>query len=148
VTCFALSNLELLFSAAFFLLVIFINKFFLYHLHIILYTSRFGMLFSLKDLVSKLSPGSASNSDNMNSMRTDTFTLHHYQSVTGLMFVLNTDSQSYDVHMQLEFIYKNIFIEYLSRNPLYNMKPDEPITCPLFAQKLEEYITSLPCWKS
>ncbi len=110
---------------------------------------RFGMLFSLKDLVSKLSPGTAAaSSDNMNSMRTDTFTLHHYQSVTGLMFVINTDSQSYDVHVQLEFIYKNIFVEYVARNPLYNLKPDEAITCPLFAQRLEEYITSLPCWKS
>ncbi len=108
----------------------------------------FGMLFSLKDLVSKLTPSGTANSEAIHSMRTDNFTLHHFQSVTGLMFVINTDSQSYDLHLQLEWIYRNLFVEFVSRNPLYTLKPDETVNCPLFAQKLEEYITSLPAWKS
>jgi trafficking protein particle complex subunit 1 len=49
----------------------------------------FGMLFSLKDLTSKLSPDPQGN-DHLHIVKTNGFTLHHYQSPTGLMFVLNT----------------------------------------------------------
>mmetsp|Transcript_18090 Transcript_18090/g.30387 ORF Transcript_18090/g.30387 Transcript_18090/m.30387 type:complete len:95 (+) Transcript_18090:65-349(+) len=50
----------------------------------------FGMLFSLKDLASKLSP-SQEASDNLHVVKTNTFTLHHFESPSGLMFVLNTN---------------------------------------------------------
>lgn len=47
------------------------------------------MLFSLKDLTSKLSPD-AQGIDHLHTVKTNSFTLHHYQSPSGLMFVLNT----------------------------------------------------------
>ena len=50
---------------------------------------RFGMLFSLKDLTSKLSPD-GQGLDHLHTVKTNAFTLHHYQSPSGLMFVLNT----------------------------------------------------------
>ena len=53
------------------------------------YFYRFGMLFSLKDLTSKLSPD-GQGLDHLHTVKTDAFTLHHYQSPSGLMFVLNT----------------------------------------------------------
>lgn len=49
----------------------------------------FGMLFSLKDLTSKLSPD-GQGLDHLHTVKTNAFTLHHYQSPSGLMFVLNT----------------------------------------------------------
>jgi hypothetical protein len=55
------------------------------------------MLFSLKDMTSKLSPVSpdkegSDRSDNLHTVKTNAFTLHHYQSPSGLMFVLNTNN--------------------------------------------------------
>lgn len=46
------------------------------------------MLFSLKDVSSKLSP--SPGVDGLHTVKTNTFTLHHFESLTGMMFVLNT----------------------------------------------------------
>jgi hypothetical protein len=67
------------------------------------------MLFSLKDLASKLSPsqqveGTTSllegirvlfsshvlASTGLHTVKTNTFTLHHFQSLTGMVFIINT----------------------------------------------------------
>jgi Sybindin-like family len=45
-----------------------------------------------------------------------------------------------DLYANLTHIYANIFIDCVSRNPLYRLKPDEPINCPLFNTKLDEYV--------
>jgi hypothetical protein len=47
------------------------------------------MLFSLKDLSSKLSP--SQGSEGLHTVKTNSFTLHHFESITGMMFVINTD---------------------------------------------------------
>ena len=49
---------------------------------------RFGMLFSLKDLVMKLSP--VTSVEGLHVMKTNNFTLHHFQSLTGLAFIINS----------------------------------------------------------
>jgi hypothetical protein len=128
------------------------------------------MLFSLKDLASKLSP---TQGENMHVIKTNMFTLHHFQSVSGLMFVLNTKPDIpgkfkpthadgfviawqfnvalavsrhiwIDLYNALQNVYSNIFIDFVARNPLYNFKNDEPISCPLFAAKVDEYLLTLP----
>ncbi len=48
---------------------------------------RFGMLFSLKEVVARFSP---TGSDNLHVMKTSNFILHHFQSLTGFVFVINT----------------------------------------------------------
>lgn len=48
------------------------------------------MLFSLKDLASRLSPTAG---ESLHVVKTNTFTLHHFQSITGFMFVLNTKAE-------------------------------------------------------
>jgi hypothetical protein len=48
------------------------------------------------------------------------------------------------LYSNLLYVYSNIYVEYVVRNPLYRDKPDEPITCSLFESRLEEYISSLP----
>jgi hypothetical protein len=126
-------------------------------------TRRFGMLFSLKDLTSKLSPDSQ-GLDHLHTVKTNSFTLHHYQSPSGLMFVLNTaadipgasfaclsarrDTNTFfflhaDLHANLQHVYAQIYVECIARNPLYRHKPDEPIRCPLFVLRLEDYLFSL-----
>ena len=48
------------------------------------------MLFSLKDLASKLSPGPSL--EGLHTVKTNAFTLHHFQSLTGMVFVVNSDT--------------------------------------------------------
>lgn len=103
----------------------------------------FGMLYSLKDLAAKLSPQTESGAggEGLHTLKTNTFTLHHYQSLTGLVFILNTDNDVPDQYHVLKHIYTNLFIEYVTRNPLYRREsPDEPINSPLFEKRVEEYL--------
>eukprot|EP01032_Pedospumella_encystans_P017961 gene17961-20457_t len=102
----------------------------------------FGMLFSLKDLTSKLSPD-GQGLDHLHTVKTNAFTLHHYQSPSGLMFVLNTHPDVADFHNNLQHVYSNIFVECIARNPLYKHKPDEPLKCALFVSRLEDFIFRL-----
>jgi hypothetical protein len=98
----------------------------------------FGMLFSLKDLTGKMSP--QNSMDGLHAIRTNAYTLHHFQSVSGLMFVLNSEPSIANMHTNLKEIYATLFIEYVSRNALYQFSPNQPIECPLFERKLEEYL--------
>ena len=100
----------------------------------------FGMLFSLKDLANKLSP--PTEVDRLRMVKTNGFCLHHYETITGLMFVLNTDCNTLSQHARLENVYKNLYIDYILRNPLYEGRKGQPIVSDLFARKLEEYLLS------
>ena len=64
--------------------------------------------------------------------------------MSGLRFVLNTDAGVSDLYSNLLYIYSNIYVEFVVRNPLYRALPDQPITCALFETRLEEYVSSLP----
>ena len=48
----------------------------------------FGMLFSIKELVSRMKPPGAVD-DGLHCLKTSTYTLHHLEILTGLRFVLN-----------------------------------------------------------
>lgn len=97
----------------------------------------FGMIYMLRDLTGKLSPR---GSDNLHVVRTNTFAIHHYQSETGLIFVLVTNSIQPDLSRKLEWIYKNIYVEYVSRNVLFVLDHKKPIDNGLFRKKVNEYI--------
>ncbi len=100
----------------------------------------FGMLFSLKDLTHKISP--RAESEDLRMVKTKTFCLHHYESATGLMFVLNTDSETTNQYLRLKYIYENLYIDYVSRNPLYSTGDGKQIRSDIFNAKLETYLTS------
>ena len=73
----------------------------------------FGMLFSLKGLTEKMSP--VGESDELRMIKTNSFTLHHYETGTGLLFVLNTDAGAPNQHRRLEHVYRNIYIEFICK---------------------------------
>lgn len=98
----------------------------------------FGMVFSMKDLCGRLSP--TPSSEGLHTIRTDSFALHHFESASGIMFILNTDPGTEDLYQTLNQIYSQIFIECVCRNPLYQHTPDTPIKCPLFVKKLDEFM--------
>ena len=56
------------------------------------------------------------------------------------MFVVNSDVDSPDLQSHLQNIYTQVFVECVARNPLYRYLPDESINCPLFDEKLREYV--------
>jgi trafficking protein particle complex subunit 1 len=97
----------------------------------------FGMIYMLRDLTGKLSPR---GSDNLHVVRTNTFAIHHYQSETGLIFVLVTKANIADLSRKLEWIYKNLYVENVSRNVLFILDHKKPIDNGLFRKKVNDYI--------
>jgi hypothetical protein len=69
---------------------------------------------------------------------TSKYKLHYFETASGLRFVLTTDLAAADMREALRHIYSHIYVETLTKNPLYN--PGEPISCPQFSEKLEKYI--------
>lgn len=106
--------------------------------------TMFGMLFALRNFSSKLAPDSTSGLPRY--FVTDLYALHYFETPTGFRFVLTTSSDfgDVDVAKHLSEIYANIFVQYVINNPLYIS--GKPITIPVFAIKLDEYIRHLPCF--
>lgn len=98
----------------------------------------FGFLFSLKQFVAKMSPKKGGG---FYACSTSAYRLHYFETATGLRFVLTTDLAATDMREALRHIYSQIFVECLTKNPLYT--PGDPISCPLFTQTLERYMSSL-----
>ena len=100
----------------------------------------YGMIYSLKSLLSRLSTTSAK--DSFTRYSTSTYSLHFFETPTGLKFVLNTDKDSVGVREVLSNIYSKIYVEYVVRNPL--CKPGAWINSELFTTQLDNYIQTLP----
>lgn len=98
----------------------------------------FGMLFSLKDFTHKLSP--RADSEDLRMVKTKTFCLHHYESATGLMFVLNSDTETPSQYQRLEHLYKNVYIDYIARSPLYDSRSGKQIESQIFSTKVDKYL--------
>ena len=98
----------------------------------------FGYLFSLKDLVKKMSPKKGGS---FYACSTNAFKLNYYETASGLRFVMTTDLAAGDMREPLRKIYADFFVETLVKNPLW--KNDEEITCPVFTQQLDQYLRTL-----
>ena len=72
---------------------------------------------------------------------TSEYRLHYFESASGLRFVLTTDLAAMDMREALRHIYAQIYVECLTKNPLYST--GEPISCPLFTQTLDRFMSSL-----
>lgn len=103
----------------------------------------YGMIFSIKSLVSRLSTVSAKES--FTSYGTSKYKLHFFETATGLKFVLNTDTSVGSLTDTLRNVYSKIYVEFVVRNPL--CKTGEWITSELFTSELDSYIKSLPFFK-
>lgn len=105
----------------------------------------YGMLFAVKEITLQMtlhgeSRNVPNSSSHLKTLKTDSFVLHHFQSSSGIMFVVNSDLDSPDLQSHLQNIYSQVFVECVTRNPLYRYLPDESINCPLFDEKLREYV--------
>lgn len=96
----------------------------------------YGMLFSVKSFVSKISP--LDTKEGFLYYKTSKYALHYFETPSGLKFILNTDVNAQNVRELLQQIYSQIYVEYVVKNPVCNMK--EPIKSELFKTKLDTFI--------
>lgn len=106
----------------------------------------FGMLYSLKEVVTKMSKEPAAAG--LHALKTDAYTLHHLETGSGLRFVLNTDNNAGDLRPTLRHLYSGIFVEFVAKHPQFNPVDGSPIRLPAFDAQLEKYLRSLACFKS
>lgn len=90
----------------------------------------YGMILSIKDLIGKMK--SSPLDDGLHCLKTNTFTLHHYETRSGLRFVLNSDVGTPDLHANLVEIYGNLFVEFVTKNPTFDPAFDGPLDSPMF----------------
>jgi hypothetical protein len=103
----------------------------------------FGLLFSFKNFVEKIAPKPSEKG--MRSLRTDKYTTHLMETPSGLKFVLTSSPEQLDLVPQLEHIYSALYVEHVTRNPLYKL--GSKIQSSRFEAALEKYVRTLPAWR-
>lgn len=99
----------------------------------------YGMIFSIKSLISRLSVTSAK--EGLIGYTASNYKLHYFETPTGFKFVMNTDMSVDNIQDVLRNIYARIFVEYVVRNPV--ALPGQPVKSELFIAKLDEYVQNL-----
>uniref|UniRef100_A0A1B6E351 Trafficking protein particle complex subunit n=1 Tax=Clastoptera arizonana TaxID=38151 RepID=A0A1B6E351_9HEMI len=104
----------------------------------------YGMLFSIKSFVAKISPLDIKKG--FLCYKTNKYTLNYFETPTGLKFILNTDVGAQNVRDLLQQMYSQVYIEYVVKNPIINL--NEPIKSELFKQKLDTFIKQYPVFNN
>ncbi|KAF6040395.1 TRAPPC1 [Bugula neritina] len=104
------------------------------------FQNMYGMLFSLRSFVKRLSPLDCK--DGFLNYQTSKYKLHYYETPSGLKLVMNTSTDVGDIRETLRQLYGQIYVEYVVKNPLCPL--DKPITSDFFKDKLETFIKALP----
>ena len=104
----------------------------------------YGMIFSIKSLLSRLSPRTTKES--FLGYSTNKYKLHYFETPTGLKFVMLTDTNVGSLNDSLNEIYSKLYVEYVVKNPLY--QPGEWVDSELFSSELDAFVQKLPCYKS
>ncbi|KOX79785.1 Trafficking protein particle complex subunit 1 [Melipona quadrifasciata] len=104
----------------------------------------YGMLFSIKSFVSKISP--LDPKEGFLYYKTSKYTLHYLETPSGLKFVLNTDNVTQNARELLQQLYREVYLEYVVKNPLCQL--NEPIQSELFKLKVDELFKKSPLFLS
>ncbi|XP_018570769.1 trafficking protein particle complex subunit 1 [Anoplophora glabripennis] len=104
----------------------------------------YGMLFSIKSFVSKISP--IDIKEGFLHYKTSKYALHFLETPAGLKFILNTDINSQGVRDILQQIYSQVYVEYVVKNPLCSLS--QPIESDLFKSTLDTYMKQLPIFSA
>lgn len=105
------------------------------------YKLMYGMLFSMKSFITRMSP--VDTKDSLVSYQTSNYKLNYMETPAGVKIVLNTDTSAKGVDDCLQAIYK-LYVDYVVKNPLTQF--GEAIENDIFVGKLNAYITKLPMY--
>ncbi|KAI9013265.1 Sybindin-like protein, partial [Gaertneriomyces semiglobifer] len=100
----------------------------------------YGVIFSLRNLVNKLSP--QPESDGFLTYKTSHYKLHYFETPTSLKFVMTTDPYMDTMREVLRTIYAQIYVEYVVKNPL--CAADQGGTNSIFRERVTRYVAGLP----
>ncbi|XP_029943723.1 trafficking protein particle complex subunit 1 isoform X2 [Salarias fasciatus] len=100
----------------------------------------YGMLFSIRSFVSKMSP--LDMKDGFLSFQTSKYRLHYYETPSGLKFVLNTDLSVSNARETLQHIYSSLYVELVVKNPV--CPSSLSLDSELFCSRLDAFIRALP----
>ncbi|XP_041821382.1 trafficking protein particle complex subunit 1 [Chelmon rostratus] len=100
----------------------------------------YGMLFSIRSFVSKMSP--LDMKEGFLSFQTSKYRLHYYETPTGLKFVMNTDLSVTNARETLQHVYSNLYVEYIVKNPV--CVSAHSLDSELFSSRLDAFIRALP----
>ena len=78
--------------------------------------------------------------------KTNAYKLHFYETPTNIKFIITSDPDVGDLRDALRSLYKNVFVEYVIKNPLYKL--NEPVKCELFIENLNKEVKALPAFRS
>lgn len=104
----------------------------------------YGMIFSIKSFVSKVSP--VDLKEGFLTYTTNKYCLSLYETPSRIKFILNTDIHAQGIKELLHQIYTQVYVENVVYNPLCRL--DKPIESELFAAKLDEVIKQSPAYTS
>ncbi len=119
----------------------------------------FGFLFSLKQLMNKMSPQPLDSGatgpgalpafgpdQGFFRYATDSYVLFHLEAPTGWKFAITADAAAGDLRPALWTIYSEIFTTYALRNPLY--VPGTVIRNVGFVAAVDGFVRGLPAFSS
>nr|XP_031532042.1 trafficking protein particle complex subunit 1 isoform X2 [Vicugna pacos] len=104
------------------------------------YKLMYGMLFSIRSFVSKMSP--LDMKDGFLAFQTSRYKLHYYETPTGIKVVMNTDLGVGPIRDVLHHIYSALYVELVVKNPLCPL--GQTVQSELFRSRLDTYVRSLP----
>jgi len=105
----------------------------------------YGMIFSLKSFVNKLSPTDLK--EGFLSYKTSKYRLNFFETTSSIKFILNTDNESNQTEIRelMSGIYTQIYVEYAAKSPM--ICQGEMITSNLFRNKLNQFVQASPLFK-
>ncbi|KAH8060355.1 FAD binding domain of DNA photolyase [Aureococcus anophagefferens] len=103
----------------------------------------FGMLYSVNEMVDKMAP--RKSGDGLLAIKTDSYTLHSYETLTGYRFILVTDNAAGDLRQNLHHIYAQLWVECVVKSPIQDLSTGKKVGSPLFEHQLDAYVEHLSC---
>eukprot|EP01129_Flabellula_baltica_P011286 TRINITY_DN4906_c0_g1_i1.p1 TRINITY_DN4906_c0_g1~~TRINITY_DN4906_c0_g1_i1.p1 ORF type:complete len:141 (-),score=21.93 TRINITY_DN4906_c0_g1_i1:33-455(-) len=79
--------------------------------------------------------------DQLNYFRTSTYSFHYFESGTGIRFIIMAEPMMPYMRNELQFIYANIFVNFVMKNPLYEL--GTTISSSMFSKELNRHIMGL-----
>lgn len=120
-----------------------------------------GLLFSMRVFCQQISPsatpkktvsvsaggplaGHRDSDISFTSFCTPTYRLHYLETPTGYKFACLTNPEVPYMKEALHHVYVHLFVEIVIKGPAFS--PSKPVHSPAFAEQLQLYLRSLPCW--